>query len=714
MQGKYRLGIDAGGTFTDFILAEHPGKVHLFKAPSSPQDGTIAISNGLTQISEALGVPVETIIGEADLYINGTTVALNALIEKKGVKVGLLCTDGHEDSFEIRLGHKEEGFRYDATYPPATMLVPRRLRVPIRERVLSDGTIRTPMDEAEIRAAVALFRAEQVESVAISFLWSVANPVHEARAAEIVREMMPDVFVCTGCEVYPQIREYTRTSTTVVNAYLSPVMGRYVARIDDFFEKIGARHPVRYFQSNGGLAVGSMMRTRAVNAINSGPASAPQAGLFVARPFGIDNVITVDMGGTSFDITLTRGGQTNLNKNVDFLRYRIGVPMIQVETLGAGGGSIAHINDLGMLEVGPESAGATPGPVCYGKGGTRPTVTDANLVMGYLNPDRILGGSIRLDRPAAVEAVRRDVADPLGISVEKAAHGISTIVNINMVNGIRRVSIERGYDPRDFALICAGGAAGMHICALAEEMGITTVLVPKVASGLCAFGQIISDMKYTYLASVPMRMDVGPDLVRLSARFEALEDQGRSALMSDGFGDGEIEFRRSVELRYMGQVHECTVEVPAGPLNRDRLQTLLAAFHRRYEDLYTYSEPHSPVELVNLEVTAIGHVSKPRLPDLPAGGRDASAALTGTRPALFGGDVGGDSGWLETPIYDGAKMLGGNHVAGPAIIEEATTNVVLLPGWEATLHVSGSYLLTRTGQTGTAGTLSDRIPEAVC
>lgn len=703
MQGKYRLGIDAGGTFTDFILAEYPGKIHLFKAPSSPQDGTIAISNGLAQISAALGVPVETIIGEADLYINGTTVALNALIEKKGVKVGLLCTAGHEDSMEIRLGHKEEGFRYDADYPPAFMLVPRRLRVPVNERVLSDGSVRQAMNEAEIRAAAELFRREGVESVAVSFLWSVANPAHELRAAEILREMLPDVFICTGCEVYPQIREYTRTSTTVVNAYLSPVMGRYVSHIDEYFEKIGARHPVRYFQSNGGLAVGGTMRTRAVNAINSGPASAPQAGLFVARPFGIDNVITVDMGGTSFDITLTRNGQTNLNKNVDFLRYRIGVPMIQVETLGAGGGSIARINDLGMLEVGPESAGAMPGPVCYGKGGVKPTVTDANLVLGYLNPDRILGGSIRLNREAAIEAIRRDVADPLGISVEKAAHGMSTIVNINMVNGIRRVSIERGYDPRDFALICAGGAAGMHICALADEMGIDTVLVPKVASGLCAFGQIISDMKYTYLASLPLRLDgvygeQAEVMARLTARFEELEEQGRTALMSDGFSEGEIEFRRSVELRYLGQVHECTVEVPSGPLNRERVQAILAAFHRRYEDLYTYSEPHSPVELVNLEVTAIGHVSKPRLPDLAVGGSDAVAALTGRRPALFGGD--GD--WQATPVYDGAKMLGGNHVAGPAIIEEATTNVVLLPGWQATLHVSGTYLLTRMGSAAAA------------
>lgn len=691
MQGKYRLGIDAGGTFTDFVLAERGGNVRLFKAPSTPNDGTIAIGNGLAQISESLGVPVEEIVGQADLCINGTTVALNALIEKKGVKVGLLCTAGHEDSIEIRLGHKEEGYRYDATYPPAYNLVPRHLRRPITERVLSDGTVRTHMDDAEVREAIRYFQEQGVEAIAISFLWSVANGEHERRAAAIAREMLPDVFVCTGSEVYPQVREYTRTSTTVVNAYLSPVMNRYVSRIDDYFQKLGARHPVRFFQSNGGLALGKTMKQRAVNAINSGPASAPQAALYIAKPFGIDNVITVDMGGTSFDITLTRGGQTNVNRNVDFLRYRIGLPMIQVETLGAGGGSMAKVNDYGMLEVGPESAGAEPGPVCYGKGGEQPTVTDANLVLGYLNPETVLGGSIHLDRDAAAAALKEKVADPLGIPVDKAAFGISTIVNLNMVNGIRRVSIERGYDPRDFALVCAGGAAGMHICALADEMGIDTVLVPKVASGLCAFGQIISDVKYNYLASSPMRLDAECDLNALNHLFEDLEHKGMADLVADGFTKDQISVRRTVEMRYVGQIHECTVDVPTGTLTAETVRAIVAAFHERYEALYTYSEPHNPVELVNLESTVIGHVSNPKLPELPIGDEDPSAARSGVREALFNGDAAREA----TPIYDGAALRAGNRIVGPAIIEEATTNVVVVPGWEAVLHKSGTYHLTR-------------------
>ena len=397
MRSKYRLGIDAGGTFTDFVLADHTGNVRLFKVLSTPSDPTQAIKDGLHQIAEELGESEADIISQCDLCINGTTVALNALIQHKGAKVGLICTAGHEDSIEIRLGHKEDGYRYDPEYPAAEMLVPRYLRKGIRERVISDGSIKTPLNEDDVRDACEFFLKEGVETVAISFVWSVLNQKHELRAAEIVREMMPGVPLTVGSELYPQVREYTRTSTAVVNAYLVPTLSHYVAAINSYFHELGAKNPVRYFQSNGGLAIGKALTDRAVYAINSGPASAPQAGLFVAAPFKKKNVITVDMGGTSFDITLTKDGVTNLNKNIDFLRYRIGVPMIQVETLGAGGGSIGWIDSMGLLQVGPQSAGADPGPACYGQGGTLPTVTDANLILGYLNPDGLLGGRLPLD-----------------------------------------------------------------------------------------------------------------------------------------------------------------------------------------------------------------------------------------------------------------------------------------------------------------------------
>lgn len=688
----YRLGIDAGGTFTDFILADGSGNVQLFKAPSTPQDGTLAIRNGLAQIADAIGRTPAEIIGDCDLCINGTTVALNALIEKKGVKVGLLCTEGHEDSLEIRLGHKEDGHRYDASYPPAYMLVPRHLRRPIAGRIISDGSEYSPLDEQAILDAIEYFREQDVKAVAISFVWSVRNPNHEQRAAEMVRAALPDVFVCTGNEVFPQIREYTRTSTTVVNAYLSPIMGRYIERIDALFEELGAQQPTRYFQSNGGLAPGAVMRERAVNAINSGPASAPQAGLCVAQPFGIDNVITVDMGGTSFDITLSKSGRTNFSKDTDFLRYRIGVPMIQVETLGAGGGSIAYLDDFGMLQVGPRSAGANPGPVCYGKGGVEPTVTDANLTLGYLADGALLGGSIRLNREAAIAAIRSKIAEPLGISVERAAIGIITLVNLNMVSGIRRVSVERGYDPRDFALIGAGGAAGMHVMRLAEEIGSQVVLIPKVASGLCAYGQILSDIRYDQLTTLPMRLDDHlVNLALLNQTLAELRERGLANLRDDGYGDSQqIECLYTLEIRYLGQVHECNVELTSDRLDQEGLIALRTAFHTRHKALFSYSEPESPIELVNLECSVIARLKRPPMPELPMPDTEAPAIASSHRSMLF--DT--QQAWQETAVYNGEHMQAGQTVKGPCVIEEATTNIVVPPNWQCTLAPSATYRLT--------------------
>lgn len=692
MNNEFRLGVDAGGTFTDFVLAEKAtGTIHLFKAPSTPEDGTKAISHGLQQISEKLHRPIEDIIQSCDLCINGTTVALNALIEMKGVKVGLLCTDGHEDSIEIRLGHKEDGYRYDANYPPAPQIATRDLRLPIRGRILADGTEYEPLNESDILNAIEKFKKSNVQAVAISFVWSIRNPKHEQQAKALIEKHMPDVFVCCGSEVYPQIKEYTRTSTTLVNAYLSPVMSSYVYKIDDYFKQLGANKPVRYFQSNGGLAIGHVMRNRAVNAINSGPASAPQAGLYIAKPFGIENIITVDMGGTSFDITMAKSGQTSLNNDIDFLRHRIGVPMIHVETLGAGGGSIGHINSFGMLEVGPHSAGANPGPACYGKGGILPTVTDANLVLGYLKPNAVLGNSVTLNKEKSIRAIEEFIAKPLNIDLAHAAYGISTIVNQNMANGIRRITIEKGYDPRDFALICAGGAAGMHIIPLAEEMGIETILVPKMASCLCAFGQTISDVKYNYLATQTMLMQPDANLDALNATFNRLEQEGRDKLKQDEFTDDDISISRTMEMRYVGQVHECSITVPNGTLNANSVLEILQTFHQRHKQLYTYDEQSSLVELVNVEVTVTGHVSKPNLPTLANQVNDVNTASTGNQTMIFDQSYQ----WVDTPIYDGTLLGAGAMITGPALIEEPTTTIVIKPGWKASLHESGTYELTK-------------------
>jgi N-methylhydantoinase A len=689
MRMQYRLGIDAGGTFTDFILADAAGGVRIFKVISTPSDPTRAIENGLALIEEETGIAPRELVSNADLCINGTTVGLNALITHTGARTGLICTQGHEDSIEIRLGHKEDGYRYDPNYPPATMLVPRYLRRGVAERVLSDGSVRTPMSEDDVRAACRHFLKEGVESVAISFVWSVLHPEHERRAAEIVREMIPEVRLTVGSELYPQVREYTRTSTAVVNAYLAPILQRYVAAVDAYFRQLGSLHPVRYFQSNGGLALGKTVADQSVYAINSGPASAPQAALYVGEPWGEQNIITVDMGGTSFDITLTRDGQANVSKNIDFLRYRIGIPMVQVETLGAGGGSIGWIDSMGLMQMGPQSAGSEPGPACYGRGGENPTTTDANLVLGYLSPAGLVGGRLPLDHAKAEQAIASKLAEPLGIGLRKAAYGMFTVVNSNMVNAIRRVSVERGYDPRDFVLMGAGGATGAHITALAREMGIRKVLISKLASGLCAYGQILSDVKYNYMAPAPMRLEGAEQAARLDRLFGELEARGRADLSEDGFAEDRISIRRSLDMRYVGQVHECTVEIDAFEVTEAALDTIKAAFHDRHRQLYTYAEPHSAVEVVNVESIVTGHVDKPRRMHV-AQRRGAVSALKGHRDMVFAADGASTS----TPVYDGARLGAGDALAGPAVIEEVTTTIVIEPGWSASLHETGVYVVT--------------------
>jgi N-methylhydantoinase A len=690
MQSHYRLGIDAGGTFTDFVLADKSSNVKIYKTPSTPNDPTKAIENGLALISEDLGVSPEDIISQSDLCINGTTVGLNALIQHKGSLVGLVCTKGHEDSIEIRLGHKEDGYRYDPDYPPAVMLSPRYLRRGIGERIISNGTIKTPMNEHEVREACKLFIDNDIKTIAVSFIWSVLNPSHEIKAAQIIKEMMPDAIITIGSELYPQIREYTRTSTAITNAYLSPILRNYVSAINEYFINLGGENKVRYFQSNGGLATGKVMSERSVYAINSGPASAPQAGLSVCDPFDYKNIITVDMGGTSFDITLTKDGNTNLNKNIDFLRYRIGIPMIQVETLGAGGGSVGWIDEMGLLQVGPQSAGADPGPACYNKGGNDPTVSDANLVLGYLNPDGLIGGKLPLNYKNAFNSIEEKIAKPLNLSVEKAAYGIFTIVNNNMMNGIRRVSVDRGYDPRDFVLVAAGGATGAHITALASEMGINTVIVSKLSSGLCAYGQIISDVKYNYMATIPVRLDKNCDYEKINRLFKDIETKGKEHLINDGFNEEEIDIYRSMEMRYLGQIHECTVNIETFDIDNETIEKVKDAFHKRHEELYTYSELQSPVELVNIESTLYGRIDRPA-PSKIESDTLLKDAIKSSRNLIFSNS--GES--IKTPVYDGNFLSDGHQIDGPAVVEEDTTTLVIEPGWLLKLHKSGTYIINR-------------------
>lgn len=686
----YRLGIDTGGTFTDFMLVGDTGGARLYKAPSRPDDPPAAVDEGLAQICRDLGCTKREFLDGCDLIILGTTVGVNALLETKGAVTGLFCTAGHEDSLEIRLGHKEDGERYNADFPRAPMLVSRALRIGVRERILSTGEVRTPLKREDVIRGIQLFKEAGVEAIAVSLLWSFLYPDHERKIGEIVRKEFPEVYLTLSVDLLPQIREYTRTSTTVVNAYIGPIIKDYVEGMETFLRKLGFPNQVRYMQSNGGLTSGRFLKNKGVYALNSGPAAGPNAGTYFATSRGVSNVVTVDMGGTSFDISLSKNGKTAVVKDSDFLRQRVGVAMLSVETLGAGGGSIASVNEMGLLQVGPKSAGSNPGPACYQKGGTQATVTDALVLLGYLNQTALLGGRLRIDARAARRAIADHVGDKLDLTPESAAVGIFTVVNSNMVSGIRRVSIEKGYDPREFVLVVGGGAGPAHAAKLAEELGIQTVLIPKVSATLCAFGEILSDIKHSYLSSVATRL-AELDHRNLNQLFNTMENQGREELRLVGIEANAIEVSRSLDMRYVDQVHECRVEISTEDISDENFEKVADAFHSTHEELFTYSEKDSEVEIMNAESVITGRVSRPVLPHLDKGNEDPFRALIGERE-IWNENI---DGFALVGVFEGSRLLVGNVVKGPAIIEEATTSIVCFPGWRTTLLEPGTYVMER-------------------
>jgi N-methylhydantoinase A len=683
----YRIGIDTGGTFTDLILVDGNGSVELFKTPSTPADPPAAIRNGLGSIAAQLGVGVEAFLAECDLIIHGTTVALNALLQLKGARVGLLCTRGHEDSLEIRNGHKEDGHRYDFTYPPAPMLVPRRLRIPVTERVLSNGTVRVPLDEDDVLRGVEILRRESVEAVGVSFLWSFLHAEHERRAGEILAAELPDVHVTLSVDLLPQIREYTRTSTVAVNAFVAPRLGRYIESIETMLAELGYTGPMRYFQSNGGVTSGRVFARRAVSALNSGPAAGPSAALHYASSLGRRDVLTVDVGGTSSDISLVRDGKVDLVKDVDIGRYRVGTPLVNVVSIGAGGGSIAWIDAQGLLHVGPQSAEALPGPACYMRGGSEATVTDALVVLGYLSQEALLGGRMPIDADAARRAIEERVAAPLDLAVERAAIGVFDIINANMIGGIRSVSVERGHDPRDFSMVAGGGATSAHAGRLAADLGIGEVIIPRIASGLCAFGEAVADVKHTYLASHTGRL---PELDprRLNELFLELEREGRRELREEGFVGDDVYVERSVEMKYVDQVHECRVEIPLFQIDEKSLADIEDAFHRRHEALYTYCERDNVPELINVEVSVYGRSPRVDVPE--EGAAPARHPKPSSRREVFFGE---HDEYRPTDVHDAARLQVGDVVDGPAIVEEEATTIVVFPGWALTLPRSDVYVM---------------------
>ena len=669
------IGIDVGGTFTDLVAVDGEGKVTFAKAPSTPSDQSVGVMDGLQRLAEEMGADLAKLLAETERIVHGTTAATNALLEGKGARVGLVTTDGHRDILEMREGFKPD--RYNLRMAAPDPLVPRARRLGVRERIRADGHVDTPLDEASLDRAVQKLVADKVEAVSICFLHAYKDSRHEKAAAKAVTRAMPDAHVSVSSEVLPQIKEYERVCTTVVNAYVGPILRNYLSRLEDRLKSAGYRGPVLIMQSHGGVASIAEAIRLAAGAVLSGPAGGVAGGRYASRLLSEGNLIPFDMGGTSTDISVIMGGESQVASDREVGGHSVALPSLDIITLGAGGGSIARVDEGGIFRVGPESAGAEPGPACYGKGGQAPTVTDANLVLGYLDPDNFLGGRIRLDVAAAERAVD-GLAQRLGMSRVAAAKGVFRLVNTNMAEGIRLVSVRRGLDPRRFALLAFGGAAGLHVTALARQLEINRVVVPRVAAVLSAWGMLATDLRHEVVQT-----HLG-DASRLSAEqlrqvFERIEGEGRRHL-ADSF-NGPIRVQRSVEMRYGEQIFEIRVSLDGLDLDQpDLIERIVDRFHRRHEELYTYSQRSHDVVLVNARLAVIGE-----LPALPEESELASSAAAAprTRRTIFLNEP------TEVPIYELEHLPPDAQIEGPAIVESATTAILLAAKDRATVTRHG-------------------------
>lgn len=676
--GGYRIGIDVGGTFTDVVCIGPDGRTILAKAASTPADQSEGVVEALRVLAQALGVPLPDLLARTDRIVHGTTVATNALLERKGARVAMLTTAGHRDVIEMREGLKPD--RYDLRLPPPPPLVPRRLRLPVRERLRVDGRVEVPLDEASLAEAIAALRAARVEAVAVCFLHAWRDPAHERRAGEAVAKALPGVYVTLSSDVLPQIKEFERFSTAAVNAYVGPVVARYLTRLRARLGEAGYAGPVFVTLSHGGVAPVEEAARLAAGTALSGPAGGVAAGVaLAARGLGA-NLVTFDVGGTSTDIALVTEGEAALGRGRIVGGERIALESLDIVTLGAGGGSIAHVGPGGTLQVGPQSAGAVPGPVCYGQGGTEPTLTDANLLLGYLDPANFLGGRRKLDMAAAERAFAA-LGARLGLDAMQAAAGTHRLANVRMADGIRVATVRRGVDPRDYALLGFGGAAGLHATAVARELGIRRVAVPLFAAGLSAWGMLHTDLRYEVARSEADAAGGVPSDEALRAAFAALEAEGR-ARVAAWFG-GQVETRRAADMRYGEQVFE--IAVPLDGLDWDSpglADRVREAFHRRHEALFTYALRGEEVVLVNARVAVVG-----RLPPMPA--REVPAAATPAAPTAQRRILLADGAAADAPVFDFAALAPDQRADGPAIVESDTTTVLLLPGDAARMDARG-------------------------
>ncbi|WP_332899158.1 hydantoinase/oxoprolinase family protein [Haladaptatus sp. CMSO5] len=675
MSEERRIGVDIGGTFTD-IVTIHDGEVTVSKTPSTPDSPDEGVINGLRKVRERDGFDA----AEIGFLAHGTTVATNAVLEGEWADTALITTEGFRDVLEI--GRQARPDIYDFQVEKPVPVVERDRRYEVRERLDERGNVLTELDEAEVRSLAAELIDADVDSVAISLLYSFEDDSHERRIRELLREEGLDASYSLSSGVLPEIREYERTLTTALNGSLKPVMDRYIGKLEEKVEAEGVGAELKIMQSNGGIITADIARERPVNTLLSGPAGGVQGATYVCGLSDESNLITMDMGGTSCDVSLVEDGTPLVSTDTNIGEYPVSVPTIDIHTVGAGGGSIAWIDAGGALRVGPKSAGADPGPICYGRGGTQPTITDANLLLGRIDPSAFLSGELDVELDDVRRIVNDQIADPLDMTVTEAAQGILDVANANMARALRVVSVERGYDPREFGLVAFGGAGPLHACKLAEELDIPKVIVPRTAGVLSALGLLISDILYDYSTSrVRPWKDITPE--SLGAQFAEFAEKGEKRLAAEDLDAAAMQFERTVDLRYAGQAFELSVPVPDGELDETKLSTIATRFHDRHEQRYGHAYRDEPVELVTIRLRARGVVETPDLRPTDSGG-EVDDAVTSARDVAFEGET------HETLIYDRADLPTGASFEGPAIVSGVESTVVIHPGQQVSIDDFGS------------------------
>ena len=684
--GGVRVGVDIGGTFTDVVLLDEDGTVHTRKLLTTPGEYGRAVVDGAGGLLEGLGLGADR-LGE---IVHGTTVATNAILEQQGAPTGLLTTRGFRDVLEIRRIRSPE--LYNLFYEKPPPLVPRRHRLEVDERIDHTGTVVHPLDLDTAERALERLAADGIGSVAVAFLNAYANPAHEQAVGELARRRFPDLEISLSSDVLPEIREYERTSTTVINAYLRPIVRRYLQDLIDDLERIGSRAPLLVMQSNGGVMPAAAAQERPIHIVESGPAAGVIASRSLARRLGLPNVLTFDMGGTTAKASIVENGELSrtpeyevgggislTSRLIKGGGYALRVPVIDIAEVGAGGGSVVWIDSGGSLQVGPRSAGARPGPIAYGQGGTEPTVSDANIVLGYLNPDYLVGGDLPIDAEAARRALRDRIAAPLGIEAEAAAYGVHLVANSNMIRAVRAVSSQRGRDPRGFALFAFGGSGPVHAVELARSLEMRRVLVPPSPGLFSAFGLLFAEVEHHYVRTYFCRTD-RLDLADLDRVLGEMEREARETLAAEGYVDGRVTARWQADLRYSGQSFELTVPLESRTVDPTAVEHLREAFGQEHERTYGHrGGPGQPVDLVNLRLVAAGLPDRPRAPSNTRLGTVQRTTARADRRAYFS-----PAGLLDTPVLD-RPDLAGRPQQGPLIVEEYDATTVVPPGCTASL-----------------------------